>query len=74
LQLAVVVDLAIVRDDDPPARIPLRLMASRGKIPDREPAMAEADPSFVPDAEVIRAAMLESVCHPPKDGLDNRAT
>jgi hypothetical protein len=36
--------------------------------------MTEADLSFVPETEVVRAAMLKNICHPPKYRPDNWAT
>ena len=62
-QFGVVVELAIVADDDAAGGVGQRLAAELAQVPDREAAMPETDRPFVPDAAAVRAAMGQKCRH-----------
>ena len=61
--LAEIVDLAIIGDDQPAIGGQHRLRRGLGKIDDREAAMAEADARRGPHAAAVRSTMDERVGH-----------
>ena len=64
--LGVVVDFAVEHDLQPAVLVGHRLVGHRREIDDRQPPVAEADPSVSrhPDAAAVRTAMGHGVAHP----------
>ena len=63
-----VIDLAIVRDGDPPARIAHRLASSCRQVANGQPPVREADGALVPDFAGVRSAVHQRGVHPLQHG------
>ena len=70
-QLLVVVDLAVVDDDDTSILVPQRLLARR-EIDDGQPLVAEADSRFDVQAFFVRAAMTLRFVHAQEEAAVDR--
>src|SRR5258706_12357486 len=71
-QLAIVVDLAVVGDDDAAVLVEQRLLAAR-EIDDRQPAMAEPDSGRAVETGTVGTAMVERVVHPLEERTIDRS-
>ena len=67
-ELRLVVDLAVIGDGDPPARVAHRLAARVGQVANGEPAVREADCAVTPDDARVRPAMHQRGIHPLQHG------
>ncbi len=63
-QFAVVVDLAVERQEQTPARVRHRLMPGRTAVDDRQPAMSERRSTRSGEARIVRPATRQASEHP----------
>ena len=72
-ELHLVIDLAIIGDGDPTARIAHRLASRLGQVANGKPPVREADRAVVPDFPGVRSAVQQRGVHPLQHGAFDAA-